>query len=71
MIHADFASASWRKSSHSGGDSGMCVEVAQVAGIVGIRDSKAAAGPVLRFHRREFAALLDAVRTGVHDAAEG
>jgi len=28
--HMDFSRAQWRKSSHSGGDHGMCVELAEV-----------------------------------------
>lgn len=32
--------AAWRKSSHSGGQGGNCVEVAPAGRIVGIRDSK-------------------------------
>jgi hypothetical protein len=39
----------WRKSSHSGGNGGSCVEVGQ-AGRVLVRDTKQnATGPVLRF----------------------
>ena len=39
----------WRKSSHSGGNGGSCVEVGQ-AGRVLVRDTKqAGTGPVLRF----------------------
>lgn len=42
--------ASWRKSSRSGGNGGDCVEVADAAGRVLVRDTKdRAAGPVLRF----------------------
>jgi hypothetical protein len=39
----------WRKSSRSGGEGGNCVEVARLAAGIGVRDSKDAAGPVLRF----------------------
>jgi hypothetical protein len=39
----------WRKSSRSGGEGGNCVEVARLAVGIGVRDSKDAAGPVLRF----------------------
>ncbi|MGI5415828.1 DUF397 domain-containing protein [Actinomadura luteofluorescens] len=34
----------WRKSSHSGGNGGECVEVADLGGVVGLRDSKDPAG---------------------------
>lgn len=37
----------WFKSSYSGAEGGECVEVADAAGAVLIRDSKQTAGPVL------------------------
>jgi hypothetical protein len=41
---------SWRKSSYSGGSGGNCVEVADQAGRVLIRDTQqGGTGPVLRF----------------------
>jgi len=40
MTAPDFSSVVWRKSSHSGGQSGQCVEVAALPGLIGIRDSK-------------------------------
>lgn len=36
----DPQSAPWRKSSYSGGSQTECVEVAPVAGVVGVRDTK-------------------------------
>ncbi|WP_052851466.1 DUF397 domain-containing protein [Streptomyces avicenniae] len=40
----------WRKSSYSGNTGGNCVEVAGgVPGVVPVRDSKVAEGPVLAF----------------------
>ncbi|WP_084339033.1 DUF397 domain-containing protein [Actinomadura oligospora] len=33
--------AVWRKSSYSGTEQGECVELAGLAGVVGVRDSKA------------------------------
>ncbi|GIG89152.1 DUF397 domain-containing protein [Plantactinospora endophytica] len=42
--------AAWRKSSRSNGHGGECVEVAgNLSGVVGVRDSKDPAGPVLTF----------------------
>ncbi|AVT37430.1 DUF397 domain-containing protein [Plantactinospora sp. BB1] len=42
--------AFWRKSSRSNGHGGECVEVAgNLPGVVGVRDSKDPAGPVLAF----------------------
>ncbi|MFD5297142.1 DUF397 domain-containing protein [Streptomyces mutabilis] len=45
----DLTNACWRKSSYSGGAGGEeCVEVADgVPGVVPVRDSKVAAGPVV------------------------
>ncbi len=40
----------WRKSSHSGGNGGSCIEVADQAARVLVRDTKQdGIGPVLRF----------------------
>ncbi|MEU2356635.1 DUF397 domain-containing protein [Streptomyces misionensis] len=49
MHDHDLTNACWRKSSYSSGDSSNeCVEVADgVPGVVPVRDSKLAAGPVL------------------------
>ena len=46
----DLSGARWRKSTRSGGNGGDCVEVAgNLPGVVGVRDSKDPAGPVLTF----------------------
>ncbi|MBE1531892.1 DUF397 domain-containing protein [Actinomadura algeriensis] len=37
----------WRKSTRSQGQGADCVELARVAGVVGVRDSKDPEGPVL------------------------
>jgi hypothetical protein len=43
----DFSGAVWRTSSRSN-DQGLCIEVADnLAGVVGVRDSKDPGGPVL------------------------
>ncbi|MBL3669447.1 DUF397 domain-containing protein [Streptomyces sp. M2CJ-2] len=49
MREYDLSNARWRKSSHSGGDGAeSCVLVADgVPGVVPVRDSKVADGPVL------------------------
>ncbi len=45
----------WVKSSHSGGQGGNCVEVAQpTADTVAVRDSKNPDGPELTFSAREW-----------------
>jgi hypothetical protein len=57
--------ARWRKSSRSGGNGGNCVEVADdLAGLVGVRDSKNAGGPVLAFGPRSWTAFLAGVKSG-------
>ncbi|MEV0429143.1 DUF397 domain-containing protein [Micromonospora sp. NPDC049836] len=46
----ELSGARWRKSTRSGGNGGDCVEVAaNLPGVVGVRDSKDPAGPVLTF----------------------
>ena len=48
MHEYDLSNARWRKSSHSNGDGGNCVEVADgTPGIVPVRDSKVTNGAVL------------------------
>lgn len=55
--------AKWRKSTHSGGDMGECVEVAtNLPGIVAVRDSKNPTGPVLPFTADEWRSFLTRVR---------
>ncbi|WP_248958226.1 DUF397 domain-containing protein [Sphaerisporangium perillae] len=55
----DLGSAVWRKSSKSGSDGGSCVEVAaNLAGVVGVRDSKDPGGPVLVVASDEWRAFL-------------
>ncbi|MFY1689812.1 DUF397 domain-containing protein [Plantactinospora sp. WMMB782] len=49
MTAPDLSQAAWRKSSRSGANDSNCVEVAGLAGAVGVRDSKDPTGPVLRF----------------------
>ncbi|WP_173095437.1 DUF397 domain-containing protein [Actinomadura verrucosospora] len=51
----------WRESSHSGGNEGNCVEVGDLDGRVGVRDSKDLAAGHLILSRRRFAALLAVV----------
>jgi hypothetical protein len=53
--------ARWRKSSHSGGNEGNCVEVGDLGGRVGVRDSKNPAAAHLVLSRRGFSALLAVV----------
>ncbi|MFB6778977.1 DUF397 domain-containing protein [Streptomyces sp. NPDC056352] len=46
----DLSTATWHKSSYSGGDGGNCLEVADGhPGVVPVRDSKVPDGPALVF----------------------
>ncbi|MGZ3099028.1 DUF397 domain-containing protein [Streptomyces sp. H62] len=48
MREYDLTNARWTKSSYSNGEGGNCVEVADgVVGVVPVRDSKVAGGPVI------------------------
>jgi hypothetical protein len=61
----DLSRAAWRKSSHSGGNGGQCVEVARnLPGVVAVRDSKNPGGPSLVVTAGEWRAFLDGVRRG-------
>jgi hypothetical protein len=51
----------WQKSSFSMAN-GHCVEIARIAGGVGVRDSKVAGGPVLVFGSAAWARFLGDVR---------
>lgn len=48
----------WRKSKRSSQATGDCVEVADLNGLVGIRDSKDPTGPVLLLQPIQWRALL-------------
>ncbi|MGH4026891.1 MAG: DUF397 domain-containing protein [Pseudonocardiaceae bacterium] len=65
MRSSDLSLATWRKSSRSnGGVDGACVEVAELADGVVLRDSKNPAGSVLALSRHQWRAFLSGVRTG-------
>ncbi|MFC5749445.1 DUF397 domain-containing protein [Actinomadura rugatobispora] len=55
----------WRKSSYTGGgNDDVCVELAESAGEVWVRDSKDPDGGRLEFERSAFAGLLMRVKRG-------
>ncbi|WNM35805.1 DUF397 domain-containing protein [Streptomyces sp. Li-HN-5-11] len=47
MTEPTVPESAWSKSSYSSGEGGECVEVADAAGTIHIRDSKIRSGPVL------------------------
>lgn len=54
----DLNNVQWRKSSHSGGTGGECVELAALPGSVGVRDSKNPHAGHLTLSPDTFRALL-------------
>ncbi|TDD21026.1 DUF397 domain-containing protein [Actinomadura sp. KC06] len=56
----DLTNAKWRRSTYSGPNGGNCVELADAAGVVAVRDSKDPDGPVLLLTRT---ALRTAIRS--------
>jgi Domain of unknown function (DUF397) len=64
----DISSATWRKSSYSGGNGGNCLEVARnLPGIVAVRDSKDRTGPVLTFTPAEWETFTAGLKSGKLD----
>lgn len=66
----DPTALAWRRSTFSGGEGGMCVEVAHIADGVAVRDSKAPRGAVLVFSGAEWEAFLAGVRDGQFDCPD-
>jgi hypothetical protein len=60
-VQRSATTVSWRTSSASGAN-GACVQVANVAGQVWVRDSKDPDGPVLKLPREGWVAFVDVVR---------
>ncbi|GAB2830930.1 DUF397 domain-containing protein [Streptomyces daliensis] len=52
----------WIKSSYSGPGGNECVEISGAGTGVGIRDSKAPQGPVLRFSPEAFASFVSGLK---------
>lgn len=61
MSRPEFRHAVWHKSSRSHGN-GDCVEVAFAGTLIGVRDSKDLAGPVLAVGPAEWSALLTGIQ---------
>jgi hypothetical protein len=65
-----FPGDAWQAATFCGPNGGNCVEVNRGArGLIGIRDSKPAAGPLLAFVDPEWGAFLDAAKSGRLDRA--
>ncbi|MBV9143425.1 MAG: DUF397 domain-containing protein [Pseudonocardiales bacterium] len=69
MRASDASHATWRKSSrtNTGSDQTACVEVAQLADQVAIRDSKNPTGPALALPRAQWQAFLTSIQTSDFD----
>ncbi|MFD1661226.1 DUF397 domain-containing protein [Streptomyces caeni] len=60
---ADLSNARWRKSTHSNGQGGDCLEFADnVPSVVPVRDSKNPTGPVLLVPPAAWAAFIVGIR---------
>lgn len=57
----------WRKSSHSGGQGGACVEVADATSVVAVRDSKDPDEARLAFGAGEWRAFMRRVKGSEFD----
>jgi hypothetical protein len=55
--------SNWRKSSYSGGQGGSCVEVANVPGLVAVRDTtQEGTGPVLRISPADWSRFTNGIK---------
>lgn len=67
MSLSEVSNTQWRKSSRSGGQGGDCVEVATIAPVVVVRDSKDPRGPRLEFGAVAWRAFADRVKASAFD----
>ena len=65
----DPVAVQWRKSSHSDDHGGDCVEVADLAPVIAVRDSKDADGPRLTFSAVAWRSFTRRVKASEHDLA--
>ncbi|MGX7757603.1 DUF397 domain-containing protein [Streptomyces angustmyceticus] len=60
----DLSTATWHKSSYSGGSGGNCLEVSDDhPGIVPVRDSKDPDGPALAFRAPAWEAFIEGIKS--------
>ncbi|MCP2338619.1 DUF397 domain-containing protein [Actinomadura rupiterrae] len=69
MNAPDLINARWRKSSHSNGSGGECVEVASVPTTVAIRDSKNPTGPAIALAPADWHRLVHQIKDDQHPPA--
>jgi hypothetical protein len=67
MSTSDVSGIRWRKSGHSGPEGGECVEVAALAPVVAVRDSKDPDGPRLAFGAAEWRVFARRVKASEFD----
>ncbi|GAA2441654.1 DUF397 domain-containing protein [Actinomadura vinacea] len=67
MSTIDLSGTEWRKSSRSDQHGGDCVEVADLAPVIGVRDSKDPDGPKLTFGTSAWDAFTRRIKAGAHD----
>jgi hypothetical protein len=67
MSTSNLAGIQWRKSSRSGHQGGECVEVAGLAPVVAVRDSKDPDGPRLAFGTAAWRVFADRVKASEFD----
>jgi hypothetical protein len=66
MVAPEVDPSLWRKSGRSAAN-GACVEVAELAIAVAMRDSKDPQGPILWFGQESWRSFIGSVRTGAFD----
>ncbi|GAA2427146.1 DUF397 domain-containing protein [Actinomadura vinacea] len=69
MSNPDLSAVRWRKSSHSTGQGGDCVEVANIAPAIAVRDSKDPDGPKLILDAADWRVLARRIRASERDSA--
>jgi hypothetical protein len=60
----DLSRIEWRKASFSTGNGGACVEVATIAHVVAVRDSKDPDGPKLAFTAEAWDSFIKHIKHG-------
>jgi hypothetical protein len=66
-MNEDPFAGKWHKSTRSVEAGGHCVEVAEIDGVIAVRDSKHPEGPVLLFTQAEWDAFVAGAKGGEFD----